>query len=459
MPKALDIKKNKSKKVNIFFWSGLILYAVTAGCIMILQPLSDLPPLNPNPPDEHARYLIPYYVYQHGIIPTGLEEEIQMPGYGGSYALLPDLSYLIMGLVMRVVSRFFSAESETTLLLTARSVNFVFGLLMSWVVWLLAGRIFKDSGGKILFWTGVTFLPQQLFLHTYVNTDSMCMLSLAIIIYGLVCMEQDGVNYKNCTIFGIGAALCTLSYYNAYGFLLVSIPVFVRFFWKKKGFQLKKILLYGGYIILIWSVLALWWFIRNAVVLDGDFLGMRTRAQFQAAAGGAVSYRDMGISMFQMFHDMGTFPGLFAIFVARYGSATIDAPVWIYGFYLFFFTAGILGMVLRFCEWLRLNIRNKNKVGKIDTEIFFHSMLLLACVITFALWLYYCYCMDYQAQGRYLMPALIPLLWWVAKGLEFFVKNRPDKVKDYIYGILTAMIIFCLIIYVFGVAVPVYKQF
>ena len=99
-------------------------FLVMSLSIALFQPLADTPPLHPNPPDEHARYLVAKYICEHGVIPTGFEEEIRIPGYGFSYALYNAFPYIIQGYVMRFVSLF--TDSEIALLYTARGVNVLF---------------------------------------------------------------------------------------------------------------------------------------------------------------------------------------------------------------------------------------------------------------------------------------------------------------------------------------------
>ena len=75
----------------------------------------------------------------------------------------------------------------------------------------------------------------------------------------------------NCIILAIGVAVCTLSYYNAYGFILCSIFFFgITLFMEAKqqgnyGDFAKK----GLLVCVIVMILAAWWFVRNAILYDG----------------------------------------------------------------------------------------------------------------------------------------------------------------------------------------------
>lgn len=126
------MQKKSEKIIFTLYLLGFLALALT---LALLQPLANTPPLYGNPPDEHARYLIPQFICKYGKIPTGWEEEVRIPAYGFSYALYNVFPYIVQGYLMRFVSLF--TESEVVLLYTARLVNVTFGLLMAVVVYLI----------------------------------------------------------------------------------------------------------------------------------------------------------------------------------------------------------------------------------------------------------------------------------------------------------------------------------
>ena len=152
------MQKKSEKIILTLYLLGFLALALT---IALLQPLANTPPLFGNPPDEHARYLIPQFICRYGRIPTGLEEEVRIPAYGFSYALYNVFPYIVQGYIMRFVSLF--TESEIALLYTARLVNVTFGLLMAVVVYFIGKRVFQDARFRWLFCFAVTYLPEGLF--------------------------------------------------------------------------------------------------------------------------------------------------------------------------------------------------------------------------------------------------------------------------------------------------------
>ena len=424
------------KTDRLIFIMYIVGFIVLALSIALNQPLADTPPMYGNPPDEHARYLIPQYICEHGKIPTGLEEELRIPAYGFSYGLYNVFPYIIQGYVMRLVSLF--TESAIILLYSARLVNVVFGALMASVVYLLSKRVFDDRRFRWLFCFAVTYLPQSIFIHTYVNTDSCCMLSTAMMVYGLVLGYQEGMNRRSSLWMSGGIILCALSYYNAYGYILSSILLFLAYFLRREDrsfrYDWKQMLKKGIFISVIVLLGIGWWFIRSYIVLDGDILGLKTREEMAAMyaiesvnPSSMLTFENKGYSLWEMMREKQTLDGAFISFVAAYGSVTIVGNIWLYRLYKLFFGAGIVGILVCFCDYVRNMLGKKSVVNA--KNIFIHINMIFCIVMPLALMLYYAYTMDYQNQGRYLLPALIPLMYYTVKGIETLMQVRVKCFK------------------------------
>ena len=181
-----------------------------------------------NPPDELFRFLVPKYIYENGKLPTGFEEEVRISGYGYSYALYNVLPYIIQAFFMKIAGIF--TKSGDALYYIARLSNVLNGVITACLVYAISKRLFFDERLQWLFSFGIMFLPEHLFVHTYVNTDSMAVLSTAVIIYAWILSMDEGFSYKTDILLSIGIIICALSYYNAYGFIMCSVLFFVSSF-------------------------------------------------------------------------------------------------------------------------------------------------------------------------------------------------------------------------------------
>jgi len=72
----------------------------------------------------------------------------------------------------------------------------------------------------------------------------------------------------------------------------------------------------------------------------------------------------------------------------------------------------------------------------------------MCVVLPLILYLRYCYATDYQEQGRYLLPALIPAMYYVTKGL--------CRLGRRVRAVSAAVIVFCAVWQVFAVALPAF---
>lgn len=455
-----------NRREKILFVIYLTVFFAVAATIALMQPHADTPPLYGNPPDEPARYLVSRYICRYGSLPNGFDPEVRIENYGISYAFYTMLPYIIQGFAMRFINLF--TESELILLYTARFVNVLLGTGMAALVYGIGNRVFKDARFKWLFCLLTMYLPQSLFLHTYVNADSMALFSVALIAYALVRAYGEGFSVKNCLMLAVGIIICALSYYNAYGAILVSIILFLGYFVKKENGKLRyegrEMLLRGCLIAGLVLFGIGWYFIRNAILYDGDVLGLDSLIKCGLMYGNppyAYTYAARGLPLLQMFQENPFFSGLLKSFIASYGSMAIYGNPWIYRFYKAVFAVGLLGGLLP---------RRKTGRDQWGRKLLIHANMLLCILIPLVLCVYYAYTMDYQYQGRYVMPGLLPFIYFVTVGLERWAgfdwlprrveaaKPLLKKLSGIACYVTIAAVVTALLWMLFGYALPVYRE-
>lgn len=423
-----DIAKRYSKAILLCYLAFYLFFGVI---LLLKQPFGD-------PPDETARYLIPQYIAEHGRLPNGYDEEIRIGGYGFSYGFQPILPYIVQGGVIRLVSSF--TQNGDVLLYAARSVNLFLGFLMAITVWKLSQKWFSDRRFGWLFAFLVTFWQENLFVHTYVNTDSCCMLSTAVMLYGLTRGLEDGFKPLSSVLTAVGIILCALSYYNAYGYILSCILLFTASYIRitaengrrRFSFQTKEFLRKGSFLAGLVILGIGWWFIRNALLYDGDFLGLQARdhcASLYAVAelnpDTRVTWQNRGCSVFEMLSRSGFATSTLMSFIGVFGSMKIITSMWIYRFYKAFLLGTCLACACVPASQTRnvsLLYREKKAFG-----IFYHCNMLFCILMPLFLSIVYSYTKEFQAQGRYVLPALIPLCYYCVHGAEKLCKWKAVR--------------------------------
>lgn len=419
-------------------------------------------------PDEPMRYQIAYYIYEHGSLPVGDDPAVRNIVWGISYAFSPILDYMIAAVFMKLVS--FITTVPFALLMAARFVNILLGLGTVWLALDMGKRLF-DRRKAWIFAAFVGLLPGSLFVFTYVNCDALAVFSTAVIVYAWVRYLTEGWTYKNCIILAIGVAVCTLSYYNAYGFISCSIFFFgITLFMEAKqkgnyGDFAKK----GLLVCVIVMILAAWWFVRNAILYDGDFLGMNassicaekyakpaykpSKKQTPQMAG--YTLWDMLNQGFPKSEGFSWVELVSQSFVGRFGNMNVFMPKWLINNYMDFIKAGFLLIFLHPVKTFTLRVKKQWSVKGM-----FNWFMLIAMIIPNILNAYYSYASDYQPQGRYSLPMLIPMTYFMVMGYGnlFDVTVKNEKVRKGVYAaICVALMVLALFVF-FAVIWPEYRD-
>ncbi|MDE7251422.1 MAG: hypothetical protein K2O32_00555 [Acetatifactor sp.] len=162
-----------------------------------------------------------------------------------------------------------------------------------------------------------------------------------------------------------------------------------------------------------------------------------------------------GEPLYQLFTNYPFLKDMLKSFIANYGSTSIFAPRSVYLFYLVLFGVGGLCVALFHGE-KPLNSFGIDKLHR----VFFHMNMIFCVLMPFILLVRYAYGVDYQAQGRYILPGIIPIMLYVVRGMEKIPMWRKLSLrsKNLISGILMGLVVLCLMRMVFGVALPLYQE-
>lgn len=416
-------------------------------------------------PDEPMRYNVAQYIFSHGTLPRGDDPELRNEIWGISYAFNPILSYMISAVFMKVMSLFY--ETGYSLLMAARMVNALLGTGMAFLTLRIGKRLFKNRGAAWFFTALVVFLPECLFIFSYVNNDGLALFASAMVVYFWVRTLDEDWTLKNCVGLAVGIGLLALSYYNAYGWGLCSVLFFSATMLKCRAGRtdVKGWLKKGLLITVIVGVIAGWWFVRNAILYDGDFLGQRTStlcgtlyAQEPYKPENLFNGKRYGKGLIGMFFYQN--PGwihnwivtVAMSFVGVFGAMDVYMPaLWCKGYFLVF-AVGIVSVLINAGKVLGLRKtavwRQKQELADGTVRItarcyrrewnrksVFHWCMGIAMVIPFMLLCRYAYASDMQAQGRYILPMILPFMYFITLGYEFLLNRlvKKERVKEMIY--------------------------
>lgn len=442
---------DKEKYLDRFFVLGVLLILIGW---TVIQPLG-------GGPDEKMRYSIVQYIFVHWELPHGGDPEILDRTWGFSYAFQPILPYMISAVFVKIGS--FLTMNGFHLLLFARLVNIIIGTIMAIITRKLSKKIFTYALSAWLFTLLVVLLPMQLFMHTYVNTDSMALMSTVLIVYAWICGSESDWNMKSCVQLAIGIILCAMSYYNAYGYILCSMILFLFFYVQIKNGKLNiewsKLLKKGSIIAIIVLIGIGWWFIRSYIIYDGDFLGLRIRDEYaEIYAIDSLkpsiheTYYNQGYSIWYMLKNSDFIELTAKSFIAMFGNMAVGVYDWIYIGYLILIIVGLIGMLIPQRNRTYLTLLSDRSVKLI------HFSMLLCMLIPNLLNIWAAYSYDYQPQGRYSLPMLVALMYFVSIGLHKLINlmSKQEKIKERIFFAISFWIIIVCLVCLRMFIIPMY---
>lgn len=413
-------------------------------------------------PDEAMRFQIPAYIMNYGKLPNGGDPLIRDGQWGISYGFGPPLAAIVSAFFMKMFGIF--SKTDEVFRYACRVVSAICGAGVVGMTLALAKKRFERDG-KILFIALVSFLPQFVFLSSYINNDTMALLGTAIIVYGWVRGLETRWSVPSCVILALGISICTLTYYNSYGFILCSIFLFgISVLHQRQRISglLKKGLLISAIVIGLTG----WFFVRNYILYDGDFLGMATStkyAELYAIPSLKPSMRHTpmndGLSLFEMFQDGQWFHAFYLSFIGMFGYMELMLPDWVYIIYTDIFWLAAIGGIWYLIDWIRdrkKGVKVKKEKRPLEWKLF-DLMMFISAVIPNLLNIWYSYSSDYQPQGRYSMPMLIPLMYFVTKGLLYINKKLvKEQIQKKTIRLVSTVLCVIVIWSLVGTIIPHY---
>lgn len=379
-------------------------------------------------PDEYMRYHVSEFLFRNGRLPVGAEACNNVWGF--SYAQMPTMLCNYLGYIPMKLTSLFTSD-EYALIVAAR-----FGSVLCGAVFLLF--IIKTS--KLLFprpfnWIVIVFvsmMPQLCFLCSYINNDICALCGAAIILYSWVRIIKEGWHSSLSAVMAVGIGICGISYYNSYGWVLMSVLMLLSYFIINKDDR-KKLLRQGLLIAGITVAIMAFPFVREYVVY-GDLLGFNVTSVYgelfaidslKPSVRGGLTIREQGIPLWDMLFGMGWLRMVYRSFIGVFGYVQFPVSSVITGGYFVLFCGMGVTLIVIAVKGIR-NISREN-IKKEYRNIIFYVCLIGSMMIPVILSIMYSYGSDYQAQGRYsysAFPGLAVFFGTAYSALFGRIKNK-----------------------------------
>jgi hypothetical protein len=414
-------------------------------------------------PDEVDHFQLSTYVAEHASLPIydvspGIRHTTCFSRQGpcvGSYASAPPGAVLLSALPMALQHKL-TGEPYGGLLLAARVTSALcIGVYVSFL-YLISRALVADTFTRL---TGVAigaFIPQVTFIGSYTNDDAFSLAAGSMVLYASVTLLRGGLTLRKGALVGLSVGLLALSKLNYYPlFVVFSLAAVARLALEVRQGRARR---YLGSLGLAMGVVAVgsgWWYVRG-FVLYGDPFG--TATLYRNFYRVAPAYRlhtlmGQGMSFPDMLREMPWVSWSFESFWGRFDYMSLLLPDAIYGVLAVFCTVCLAGLCMA-GGWYVLSHRGVAASDREQALVWLVAVGVVLSTIVLSAWT--SYTNDFQAQGRYLFPALVPMVLLLSIGLHAWSTQRGYRV-----GALSVMTMAMLALNIYslvGVIVPTYHH-
>lgn len=367
-------------------------------------------------PDEwdHFDY-IRHLVYRHSLPIYGVTPRFTNPNALNSETQQPPLYYLL-GMPFYLLG----GQTPTSQVLAVRVLSVLLGTATVALTYALGRAVApKRRAFALALATIVGFNPMFTFMSAAISNDVLInAIFPALLLLLCYLLRQQSIRWQ--WLLGLGAllGLGLLAKFSIVGGILASGVVLVVLAWRKPDQRIRRLFIYGA-----WAagglLLTAGWYIARNWLLYGDPTGVLIMAQYHVNP--MRAYAKIG-SFWQMLTTnrpgyVDLWPGLFHGFWGIFDFYIIWMAPRLYHSLDALSVGGMIGTAVWAARiWAR---RAKRSV---QTQLTLAVACCIIALVMFGLILNYSYRIDHQPQGRYLLPALVPVALAIVTGWEHLLR-------------------------------------
>lgn len=391
-------------------------------------------------PDEELRYLVPQYIYRYADLPTGYHPEVIYHEGFYSYAFYPQLLGALLSAGFMWLGQVLTF-GQVELFHLARLTSVCCGLGVSYLLGKTSYRLTGSFAMRLFTMSLVIAWPQLTFLSAYINNDIVGLLGAVIVSDGMVKLwKEQAWRVKDTLWVAMGYVICLLGYVNTYPLVLFSGLYFLMMLLRLQLRDKRSVFWTINHcllLLLILLVLAFPFFLRNYLLYQ-DWLGNRVfeaRNQEWLSAGHPPTlFPFQNGNFWDMVQLKAFWKSMVESFIGVFGYMSIGLAPELYSRYLWLILLGS-GLSLGVFSW-----RLVAKKGKMEDVVLILTSLLTS-LLTIFLVLYRSFKTDYQAQGRYVIVLIIPLILLAIIGYHKVLSRLPKLVRVSLVVLLTLLIL------------------
>lgn len=404
-----------------YHWSlvlMLALYTLAALTLLLNIPEPGYGDAKVTAPDEGAHYIFNVqHIVEHNSLPVSGKDDLQAyasctKNHVGiapctySYTVYPGPNYIISALFVKI---FHKLGNPITSVQAARLTSFLSGIIFILCSYAAVYAISKRRAISTLLVASVAFIPQFIFVTSYVNLDAH---SAAISAFLGLCVvkflqkpRSIGWQIMLCiALFG----LLPISKYNYFALGLAGI-LLIGYTFLRQRFTRREIGRFALFAVISFVLLASFWYIRN-LVLYHDPLGQSFMLKTMAEHAPLGRPYPTDFNGLNIANQRDFFTTLFQSFFFALGPMH---------FYLDSSSYNMLWLLLLLCAGIMIYNYTNKKVRHFNWRTWGCVGLYGLIVIgTLLVVLYNSLYYDFQPQGRYMYAILVPTILLLAYAIR-----------------------------------------
>lgn len=310
-----------------------------------------------------------------------------------------------------------------------RFVSVVFGLLSLYLIFQVGRRLFPTDPLLPTVATGFAALvPSHIAITSTFSNDAPTEALFSWVLLILVSSYRGGFTSQRALALGLAIGLALLV--KATALLLIPIVLFSLILLYKNGQGTRQLLSHALLCFGVALLISGAWFVRNGV-LYGELLPLQSfKRAFAGTAQASDFVKAMGWEGYFSLTGQWTFQSFWAV----YGNSKsaekgiqLFLPSPLYGIFAVFFIAALAGIT-------RLHFKRNQVFSRVQLMGFW---TLLATLLTVLGSFGYFILTYFQAQGRYLYPAMLPIAICSAMGWLALFPEKSKRVAG--FGLLAFM--------------------
>ncbi len=294
-------------------------------------------------------------------------------------------------------------EGTALAVYVVRLFSVALGVVTVYAVYRSARTISDNDRNVALLAAGLTaFNPMFLFITASVNNDNLVTALNSVIVWQTLIMLQKGFENRRSIVLGLLLGLTAISKLS--GLVLVPAVALAGLWVARSTKNWRGLVTFGAVTIIIWLVLAGWWYTRN-LWLYGELFGTRTMAEVAGVREGAFTLQTI-LNEFQGFRF-----GYWGVF----GAFNIMTFRWFYDVMDIVTILAVVGLASHL--WRR----------RFDRDLIVRVGLLAFIVATGSVGVVAWTAQTYASQGRLLFPYIAAISIPLAIGLNALWSFLPIR--------------------------------